>query len=58
MQKSFKLCLQESGFIDAVIIADKGFYSEKNVTQLTEEGLQFILSLKRDSLLIDYTPLE
>jgi hypothetical protein len=34
-----------------VIIADKGFYSEKNVTQLTEEGLQFILPLKRDSLL-------
>lgn len=56
--KSFKLCLQESGVKDAVIIADKGFYSEKNVTQLTEEGLQFILPLKRDSLLIDYSPLE
>ena len=56
--KSFKLCLEESGVKDAVIIADKGFYSEKNVLQLTDEGLQFILPLRRDSLLINYTPLE
>ncbi|MEA1874855.1 MAG: hypothetical protein U9N51_10585 [Bacteroidota bacterium] len=28
---SFKLCLDESGISDAIIIADKGFYSETNI---------------------------
>lgn len=53
--KSFNLCLKESGVKDAVIIADKGFYSENNVKQLNGEGLKFIVPLKRDSLRIDYT---
>lgn len=53
--KSFKICLQESGVKDAVIIADKGFYSNSNVAQLIDQGLMFIVPLKRDSTLIDYT---
>jgi len=56
--KAFKLTLQESGIKDAVVIADKGFYSEKNVAQLEEEQLQFIIPLRRNSDLIDYTPLQ
>jgi len=27
--KGFTLCIQESGIIDAVVVADKGFYSKK-----------------------------
>ncbi len=53
--KSFKICLQESGVKDAVIIADKGFYSNSNVAQLDEQELMYIVPLKRDSTLIDYT---
>lgn len=53
--KSFKICLQESGVLDAVIIADKGFYSSSNVAQLIDEGLRFIIPLRRDSTLIDYS---
>jgi len=55
--KAFKNCLMEAGLKDAIILADKGFYSEKNVTLLLNEKLQFILPLKRDNPLIDYSPL-
>lgn len=54
--KSFRLCLDESGVKEAIIIADKGFYSEANVKYLSEEGLRFIIPLRRDSSLIDYGP--
>jgi len=56
--KAFKLTIQESGIEDAIIIADKGFYSEENVTQLEGEHLQFIIPLRRSSSLIDYAPFE
>ncbi len=52
--KSFKLCLNESQIKDAVIIADKGFYSEKNIEQLKEEQLQFIIPLRRNNKHIRY----
>ncbi len=51
---SFKLCLEESGICDATIIADKGFYSDSNIQKLDEEGLQYIVPLRRNSALIDY----
>jgi len=47
--RSFKLCLEESQIKDAVIIADKGFYSEKNVSQLKQEMLSFIIPLRRNN---------
>jgi len=50
--KGFKLCLQESGITDAVVIADKGFYSKKNIENIQHEGLNYIIPLKRDSALI------
>jgi transposase len=56
--KAFKLTLQESGIEDAVVIADKGFYSDNNVAQLEEERLQFIIPLRRSSTLIDYAPFD
>ncbi len=55
--KAFKLTLQESGIKDAVVITDKGFYSENNVAQLEVEQLHFIIPLRRNSELIDYAPL-
>lgn len=56
--KAFKNCLLESGIHDAIIVADKGFYSLKNVEHLTKEKLKFILPLKRDNSLIDYSLLK
>lgn len=52
--KSFKLCLDESQIKDAVIIADKGFYSEKNIAQLNKEQLKFIIPLRRNNKHICY----
>lgn len=37
-----------------VLIGDKGFYSEKNVHELKENGIDYVLALKRDNSLIDY----
>lgn len=56
--KSFKLCLEESQIKDAVIIADKGFYSEKNVNQLKEEVLNFIIPLRRNNKQINYNKIK
>ena len=56
--KAFKLTLKESGVADAVIIGDKGFYSEDNIQMLEQEKLQFILPLHRNNKLIDYQVIE
>lgn len=53
--KAFKNCLLEAGLNDAIIVADKGFYSAKNVELLLNEKLRFILPLKRDNSIIDYS---
>ncbi len=51
---SFKLCVDEANIDDAIIIADKGFYSESNIEKLDKEGLQYIVPLRRNSSLINY----
>ena len=51
---SFKLCLKESEIDDAIVIADKGFYSESNIKKLDGEKLQYIVPLRRNSSLINY----
>ena len=56
--KSFKLCLKEAEIDDAVVIADKGFYSEKNVMDLKAEKLNFIIPMRRNNKLINYDKLE
>lgn len=55
--KAFKLSLQESSISDAVLVADKGFYSKDNVNQLDEAQLKYILPMKRNNNLIDYSKL-
>jgi transposase len=52
--------VKESGIKKALIIGDKGFYSEGNIESLSDEtiGMDYIFPLKRNSSLIDYTPLE
>lgn len=39
-------------------LADKGFYSEKNIEGLIKEKLRFVIPLKRNSSLINYQKIE
>jgi len=52
--KAFKNSLLEAGLQKAVIVADKGFYSQGNIDLMIAEALQFIVPLRRDNGLIDY----
>ena len=55
---SLALTIQEAGTQHAALIGDKGFYSEDNVLALEKEALHYILPLKRNSSLIDYSKLQ
>lgn len=55
---SLVLTVTEAGIENVVLIEDKGFYSEDNVLGLEKERLHYILPLKRDSTLIDYTKIQ
>ncbi|MDP2750360.1 MAG: transposase [Nanoarchaeota archaeon] len=50
--------LKEAGVKKAVIIGDKGFFSDDNIKFLETEELDYILPLKRNSSLIDYSPIQ
>lgn len=55
---SLLLTAQESGVKNAVLIGDKGFYSEDNVKDLEsleDAGLYYIFPLKRNLTIIDYS---
>ncbi len=52
--KAFKNSLLEAGLQNAVVIADKGFYSQANIDLLLHEHLSFIIPLKRDNKIIFY----
>ncbi len=54
---SMKLCVEELGTPHVVFIADKGFYSKKNVSNLRENNLKYIIPLYRNNALIDREPL-
>ena len=56
--KSFQLSLKESGLSNAVIIADKGFYSRANIQELEDNQLSYIIPLQRSSSLINYRTLQ
>lgn len=56
--KSMKQCVTELGADNIIFIADKGFYSKANVSDLKASSLHYILPLYRNSSLIDYTPLQ
>ena len=47
----------ESGLTNAIVVADKGFYSASNVSLLQQEQIQFILPLKKNNSMIDYSDL-
>ena len=55
---SLKATIKESQIEEIIIIADKGFYSENNITLLEKNKLQYILPLKRNNTLIEYKVLE
>jgi transposase len=46
-----------SGIKQCLYIADKGFFSEANIKELTKFGLQYIMPLKRDNKCIPYNNL-
>lgn len=52
--KAFALTMQESGLKNVTLIADKGFYSKKNIDILEAEKLNYIVPLQRGSTLIPY----
>ena len=56
--KAFKLSLKESNIKDAVIIADKGFYSITNIKELNAGNLKFIIPLRRNNKFICYDKTE
>jgi transposase len=51
---SLKATIEESGIKDIIIIADKGFYSESNVSLLENNDLRYVIPLKRNSTLTDF----
>jgi transposase len=55
---SMKLCLKEMQISNAILVADKGFYSNSNVQNLEKEGLQHLIPLHRNNKIIDYDPLK
>ena len=57
--KAMTLSVKEMNIKDKVVfIADKGFFSSENVAMLDEENLSYIIPLKRNNPLVDYSPLE
>ncbi len=54
MQNTIKI----SGLERCVFVADKGFFSESNLTELERLNMWYIIPLKRDNSLIPYDTLE
>jgi transposase len=52
---SMKQCVEELDIENVVFIADKGFYSKKNVEDLKSNTLYYIIPLYRNNSLIDYS---
>lgn len=50
---ALKLTVTESLLKDVIIVADKGFGSQDNFDMLDDEGLRYIVPLKRNSSLFD-----
>ena len=49
------LCVKELGVDHVIFIADKGFFSQDNIDLLDQQNLQYIIPLRRNNPLIDYT---
>jgi transposase len=57
---SLVLSMAESGAKNVVLVSDKGFYSMDNINEIytTNNNINYILPLKRNSQLIDYSQLK
>lgn len=57
--KAFSLSLKEFGKVENVtVITDKGFYSKNNLLEMKREKIIYIIPLRRNVPLIDYSKLE
>lgn len=56
--KAFSLSLKEFDKKDVTVITDKGFYSNNNLKEMKDEGITYIVPLRRNAALIDYTKLK
>lgn len=56
--KAIRLTLQEAHIKDCILIGDKGFYAKNNVQMLQEDGMQYIIPLRRNNVLIDEVGLQ
>ena len=56
--RALKLTLLESGLKSALLVSDKGFYSENNVKELDAENWMYILPLRRNRKSLNYNDLE
>ena len=54
---AFRNMMREMGIETAVVLADKGFYSEGNGEELDTHGIPYIMPLRRNSLEYDREPL-
>ena len=54
---AMKNTIKISGLEQCMFIADKGFFSESNLTELEKLKMSFIIPLKRDNQLIPYSSL-
>ena len=52
--KAFALSLKECGHKEVIAITDKGFYSHKNLLEMQNEQIQYIMPLRRNCDLVDY----
>lgn len=55
--KSMSLCIKELGVDNVIFVADKGFFSQDNIALLDEQEFQYIIPLRRNNKLTDYSPL-
>ena len=52
---SLRVTMEESSASNIVLVADTEFYSSKNVKDLEEMGIFFVMPLRRNSKMIDYS---
>ena len=56
--KAFSLSLKEFDKKAVTVITDKGFYSNKNLQEMQNEGITYIMPLRRNAPLINYSKLQ
>jgi transposase len=54
---SMSLCIKEMEVGNVIYIADKGFFSDDNISAMDSRRLQYIIPLRRRNSIVNYTPL-